>query len=156
MRATPLVALAVAGSVGACGGAPDAARDDGRIVTAGDLSVVELQVGDCFVAPDDPGSEITGVRGVPCDETHQHEVFALEPWTDGDLRPDDRQLGEFADTRCLARFQEYTGVDYLESPLVLTYLLPSIRSWNEVGDREIVCVVRSPDDRVGSVAGART
>jgi hypothetical protein len=148
------VALAVAGGLGGCGGKPDAERSDGHIVTAGKLSVLDLEIGDCFVPPDDLGTELVDVEGVPCSEPHQHEVFAVAAWTDGELRPDDRDFGVFADTRCLAAFRDYTGVDYLESPLVLTYLLPSIRSWNEVGDREVVCVARSPEELERSVAGA--
>jgi hypothetical protein len=145
------VLLAVAMLVG-CGGDDVAERDDdGRVIHAGDLDVVDLRVGDCFVPPDDVEAEISSVRAVPCEEPHQHEVYAFAPWTEGDLRPDDNQLGTFADTACLAEFEPYVGRDYLDSPLVLTYLLPSIRSWNELGDHGVVCVARSNGELSSSV-----
>ncbi len=146
------VVLAVAMLAAGCGGDDGAERDDGgRVTHPGDLDAVELRVGDCFVPPDDLEAEVTAVRAVPCEEPHQHEVFAYAPWTEGDLRPDDNQLGTFADIACLAEFEPYVGRDYLESPLVLTYLLPSIRSWNELGDHGIVCVARSTTELTSSV-----
>ena len=146
------VLLAVAMLTAGCGGDDAAERDDdGRVTQAGQMDVVELRVGDCFVPPEDVEAEVTVVRAVPCDEPHEHEVYAFAPWTEGDLRPDDNQLGTFADTACLAEFEPYVGRDYLDSPLVLTYLLPSIRSWNELGDHGVVCVARSNSELSGSV-----
>lgn len=149
VAASAMVAVLVA-----CGGDEDAARDDaGRVVTGGDLSTLELRVGDCFVPPEDVESELSEVRAVPCEEPHRHEVYAMVQWTDGDLRPDDERLGTFADNECLDEFEPYVGRDYFDSSLVLTYLLPSIRSWNEVADRSIVCVARSGSELTRSVAG---
>lgn len=139
-----------------CGdGSSSAERDEGeRIISAGDLPSLALRAGDCFVAPEDPGTEVAEVEGVPCDETHRHEVMALVPYEDGELRPDDADLGIFADRACLAEFEPYVGTDYLESSLFITYLLPSVRSWNEVDDRVVVCVARSPEQELtASVEG---
>lgn len=152
ISALALVALV---AVGCGGGDAGAERDEAeRIVSAGELSSLALRAGDCFVPPDDPGTEVAEVEGVPCDEGHRHEVMALVPYDESELRPDDADLGTFADRACLAQFEPYVGADYLESSLFFTYLLPSIRSWNEVDDRVVVCVARSPEQELTtSVAG---
>ena len=50
----------------------------------------------------------------------------------------------------------YTGSDYLDSKLFFSYLQPSIRSWNEGDDRNIVCVIVATGKPVTGSAVAPT
>ena len=51
--------------------------------------------------------------------------------------------------------KKYVGVDYLDSSLFYTYLLPSARSWDD-DDRSVVCFVTSPGEPLQrSVKGSR-
>ena len=118
--------------------------------------VLELAVGDCVVTPQDVQAELTDVSTVPCDATHQMEVYALVPDALGgpDAYPGADALTELADGACAERFAEYVGVDYRDSDLFFTYLLPSTRGWSE-GDTTVTCLVTTTGEPLtASVAGS--
>lgn len=126
--------------------------DDGSDST----QVLELAVGDCVVTPDEVQAELTDVTTVPCDTAHQMEVYALVPDAlDGpDAYPGADALTTFADGACAERFADYVGVDYRDSDLFFTYLLPSTRGWSE-GDTTVTCLVTTTgEDLTASVAGS--
>ena len=50
-------------------------------------------------------------------------------------------LKDFADGSCAAEFAAYVGVDYRDSSLFFTYLLPSARSWEQGDDRAVTCFI---------------
>lgn len=141
--------LAGAIVVGGCSGDDGATRgEDGRVTGAGDVEVFALFEGDCVVPPEEVQADVEQVRVVPCEEPHTQEVFALldyEPaeGESADVYPGDDVLADFAEAACLAPFATYVGIDYLDSELFLTYLLPSLRSWDEADDREVVCIAQS-------------
>ena len=56
--------------------------------------------------------------------------------------PGDDVLETFAQGACAQRFAGYVGVDYLDSTLFFTYLLPSARSWEQ--DETATCSASSP------------
>jgi len=123
---------------------------------ADSTQVLALEVGDCVVTPDEVQAELTDVSTVACDTTHQMEVYALVPDAlDGpDAYPGADALTEFADGACAERFAEYVGVDYRDSDLFLTYLLPSTRGWSE-GDTTVTCLVTTTGEPLtASVAGS--
>lgn len=76
LAAYAVVALGVAG----IGWFTGAKRDDsGAIVSSGTIDAFQIRVGDCF---DDAASvgeetEVSGVRGVPCSQPHDNEVYAV-------------------------------------------------------------------------------
>ena len=47
---------------------------------------------------------------------------------------------EMADAGCLERFREAIGVDYEDSVLVITTLIPTEASWEQRKDREVICI----------------
>ncbi len=119
------------------------------------VEVFDLEVGDCVRTPEEAQVEVTGVTRVPCDDAHQMEVFALVPdaGAGGEAYPGPDALKAFADGACAERFADYVGVDYRDSELFLTYLLPSTRGWGE-GDTTVTCLVTTTGATLtSSVAG---
>ena len=130
----------------AAGCATAIARDDaGAIVERGALSVFSMRVGDCF---DDPDSLVAGellelgeVPGVPCDEPHDSEVFAVFELPDDEDSPypGGNAIYSIGLEQCLSHFQGYVGIAYEDSRLELDPFTPTAESWNENDDRELVC-----------------
>lgn len=151
-------ALAVAAVVlaGSCSGDDSADRDDrGRLTEPTELAVFDLAVGDCLSPDEAVAAELEVVRAVPCQDPHVHEVFALVEWSGDDTFPGDTALADFADAACVAEFQAYVGSDYLDSALFHTYLLPTLRSWDERDDRQVVCLAASAGEPLqGSSRGS--
>lgn len=70
--------------------------------------------------------------------------------------PGEDVLSKFADGTCAQRFGEYVGVDYLDSKLFFTYLLPSARSWEQAADRNVLCFVTTTGGKLTkSVKGTK-
>ncbi|HTW17558.1 MAG TPA: septum formation family protein [Nocardioides sp.] len=111
-------------------------------------SVFSIEPGQCFLAPEEVEAQISDLEQVDCQDEHDHEAYAVirykAPGAEeaSDEFPGDEALTKFADGSCAADFGDYVGVDYLDSSLFFTYLLPSPRSWQE-DDRSVVCLVTS-------------
>lgn len=102
-------------------------------------SAFELAVGDCF---DDPDS-FENVESVPekaCAEPHDNEVYANLTMTGAEW-PGQATVEEWADERCYAEFEAYVGIAYEESILDFGWLAPTERSWNEIDDRTVTCIL---------------
>ena len=98
--------------------------------------VLSLEVGTCF---DDPETfeEVSDVPEVDCAEPHDNEVIGLHQLADGDF-PGEEIVAIDADTACVATFEDYLGIDYLESIYDFGWLVPTADSWAG-GDREVIC-----------------
>ena len=117
----------------------------GALVTAllltacGGQSVQSLEAGDCFDDTTETlsGASVAEVPGVDCDEPHDNEVFFVVeyPGSSYDLAA----LNEYAENQCFTAFEPYVGVDYYNSILEIGWLTPSVASWFEDEDREVVC-----------------
>ena len=144
--------LAMACALSACGTAERG--DSGEIESAGDMSAFTLQVGDCYDDAVMASEEVSAVPAIPCSEPHDNEVFALFDM-EGDVFPGDEAALALADERCLEYFAEYVGTTYQKSVLAITHLVPSAGSWDQIGDREIVCVAYHMELKklTGSVRG---
>ena len=145
---TLLCLVALAGPLAACSDDDGVSRGpDGRVEEAGDVSVFELLPGDCMTPPERVATSVGEVRVVPCDEPHTQEVFALlefGPLEEGaDDFPGDDRVEAFAQATCIEPFVDYVGIDYVDSSLFITYLLPTVRSWTEEADREVVCIAQT-------------
>lgn len=148
-RRTLAVGVAVlALALGACGGS--------RPAPGVNLSVFHLKVGECLVPPKNVQAELSSVKVVSCRSPHTQEVFAtVQDNTGSDQYPGDQALRTFADGQCLQRFRAYVGVDYRQSSLYYTYLVPSVRSW-AASDRTVVCVITTTGQQLtSSVKGSR-
>lgn len=132
-----LAVISVAVLAAACGPERD---DTGQLTEAQDVAATDVEVGDCFNA--DTGESITDVGGVPCEQPHVYEVFALAQHDGGDdaAYPGDTQIQTQAEELCVAEFEGYVGLPYEESELLLTTVNPSQESWDG-GDRETICAL---------------
>jgi hypothetical protein len=130
--------------------------EDGRITSAGDLSVFDLVPGDCIVFDDSLEQAMETLPVVPCDEPHEGEVYALVELDDLDAYPGERELSDRAEMECLSRFAGYVGVELADSTLFTTYMIPSIRGWQDDDDRTVVCLtVSAGGPLTRSVAGSQ-
>ncbi len=102
-------------------------------VSASDVNVFHLKPGNCVSPPTDIKAEISSVKVVSCSSPHTQEVFALVNDTKDQTYPGESPLQVYASGVCLQQFHSYVGVDYRDSSLFYTYLLPSAR-W--LGQRE--------------------
>lgn len=132
-------------------------RDDDKPES---ISVFEAKVGDCFLAPDEITVELTELSRVTCETPHQQESYALPKYTDPGTDdtpttfPGDAALKSFADGTCAEEFEGYVGVDYRDSSLYFTYLVPSARSWEQDDDTTVICFVTTTGQTLTkSVAG---
>lgn len=119
-------------------------RDEGPTTT--DVSVFDVQTGQCFAAQQEIQAEIATLSSVPCDSPHRQEAYATVAYeppagVQGDAFPGDSALKSWADANCAQQFQGYVGISYLDSSLFFTYLVPSARGWEQDNDRSVVCFV---------------
>jgi len=116
------------------------------------VSVFDLAVGDCTLTPTDVTVEVTKIDRVACSVPHQQEVFAKAAYVDAttaetpDAFPGNDALTAFAQGACAEAFTSYVGVDYRDSRLFFTYLLPSARGWEQDDDRQVVCFITTTGD----------
>ena len=125
------------------------------------VSVFKVSVGQCFATPEQVQAELADIQSVPCDGPHRQEAYAVVDYqaptgVQGDAYPGDAALAAYADAACAQSFQEYVGISYLDSSLYFTYLLPSARSWQESGDRSVICFATTTGEELSStVKGTR-
>jgi hypothetical protein len=159
--------VATLGLVGAgylVAGCSEESRDEtGAIDEAGELDAFSIKVGDCVdnVVTDSASTEVESVGGVPCAQPHQAEAYHAFDLPEGDgTFPGDAAVGEQADAGCIAAFQGFVGLAYEQSALDYTWLVPTLASWDERDDREVLCFVIEPGPTgeliplTGTVAGA--
>ena len=139
--------------------APVADRDNtGQIVSGGTVDIFEIQIGDCFddqsMYGTDETVELTGVGGVPCQQPHDNEIYAQTQMALTEYPGEDAIL-KAADKFCFEEFEAYVGTSYQNSILDITYIYPTIESWNQMSDREISCALfdMNLEKLVGSVRG---
>ena len=131
-----------------------ARRDDGGAITAaGNLSIEDLRVGDCFNS--DEAEEISSVDARPCNQAHQYEMFHITTWTGSSTYPTEDALIGFVFDECVPAFETYVGRSYQASRLDVFHFFPVEEGWN-AGDRAIQCAVFDPDvaELTGSLRNA--
>ena len=125
------------------------------------VSVFAIKPGQCFEAQDEVKAQLSELTAVDCDQDHAQESYAVVPYVSdggdaGDTYPGDDALAKFANGACAGEYGKYVGVDYLDSALFYTYLLPSARSWENDDDRSVICFVTSAGEPLqGSVKGSK-
>ena len=138
-----LAAIAAATTLGACswfGG--------GSGKSAGSQPVLTVNPGQCFAAPTSVHTQLTSLTRTPCTKPHALEAYARVPYTKqknvADLAyPGSDVLTKFAQSACAQQFRNYVGIDYLDSALFFTYLLPSPQGWEQDLDRYVLCFIES-------------
>jgi hypothetical protein len=129
--------------------------DSGEIAKPGDLTAVDLRVGDCFDVKDPAADLVDNVIARPCTQEHQYEMFYTGSMPEGDYPPHS-VFEVFMNSNCLPAYLGYVGNDYETSTLNVYWLSPSADGWSQ-GDRSIQCAVYDPDaDRLtGTLKGAK-
>ena len=147
------VALAVALSSAAC-------TSSGAGNRSVSVSVFTARPGQCFVSPTTVHAELSKISRTPCSAKHNQEAYATVGYVAADgskvsAYPGNDLLTKFAQGACAQRFGPYVGVDYLDSSLYFTYLLPSPRSW-QADDRNVICFVTTAGGTLdSSVKGSK-
>jgi hypothetical protein len=118
----------------------------------GPVAVSDLRVGTCFDDVDAGLNEVSEVPAVPCDRPHANEVFAVleQP---GDEFPGEEEIRGLAEEGCSASFESYVGAPFETSTLTPFPVTPTAASWAK-GDRQVVCVLTSPEPRTASARGS--
>jgi hypothetical protein len=150
---TAVVVVAALPALAGCGLFGDDDEGEG-------VSVFSIEPGQCFEGQDEVKAQLSELTEVDCDEDHAQEAYASLEYvpTDGeapDTYPGDDALTKFADGACAGAFGEYVGVDYLDSGLFYTFLLPSARSWED-DDRHVICFLTTAGEPLrGSAQGSK-
>lgn len=133
-------------------GPGDAERDgSGDIVHAGDLSAFSFRLGDCWNDPPLDQS-VSDVAAVPCGQAHDAEVYYVFTLDENDgAFPGDEAVAEASQAGCIEQFAEFAGEEYAASDIEVVYLSPTRASWDEEGDRIVVC---SASDPAGPTTGS--
>jgi hypothetical protein len=126
--------------------------DTGEITDAGNMSVFDLVVGDCFDVPNATG-DVDTVKGIPCGEAHTYEVF----WTGeypGDIQPAEDEALSWLQDGCMPAFEAYVGLAYADSIYYMGSLSPTEDSW-ATGDRAFACYLSNASETAitGSAEG---
>ena len=127
------------------GCAPAERNEAGEIEQAGSVDAFAMHVGDCFNDQMRLTEDVSDVPGVPCSEPHDNEVFATFDLA-SDVWSGDERVIELAEAGCMEHFEGYVGATYDESVLMVTSLTPTQGSWNQIEDREVVCVTYHMED----------
>lgn len=157
MKARVVMACATLTALAACGGASLSRDDSGAVVSPGPASVFELQVGDCMLSEEGAiVEEVLEIPLVPCSEPHTHEVYGFAEHPEGPY-PGAAAIEVFAEQQCVGSYSDYVGVELSESLYYFTYIFPSVSTWNDESDRQIVCFVVSRETLLtASVKGTNT
>lgn len=110
------------------------------------VRIVDLEAGTCFQAP--ANTDVRTVEERPCDEPHDAEayaVFALAGGADAPY-PGGAQVQSQAQQGCQERFADYVGQAYEDSAYYFTALAPTRKSWEDRGDRRVLCSVISSNE----------
>jgi hypothetical protein len=116
------------------------------------ISPFDLEVGDCFDAPDDEA--ISEVELIDCEDPHIYETYHIESHPAGRDEPyiGDEAMEDYADDLCMAAFEGFVGVAWEESTLNYLVLQPTQETWEDVGDREVLCAVYDPEGELTGTA----
>jgi hypothetical protein len=88
----------------------------GEIDKSGDLSVLDLRVGDCFDDRDPSADQTADVKAVPCTTEHEYEVFYIGAMGDGSY-PTGEAFETYMNQNCNPAFDAYIGKAYDDADL---------------------------------------
>ena len=140
----------------ACSSDNTTRNDDGEIVEGGDLGVFAVQEGDCVNFPEG-GGDVASFDAVACEDPHDGEIYELFDITGFDEYPGDDAVSTQAGEGCRDAFESFVGIDYDSSVLFFTFLSPSEGTWNDLDDREVICIITPADGEpqlTGTTEGA--
>ena len=134
-----------------CATAPGPRGPEGQVTARATVDTYSLRVGDC-TGPIPAGSADRFTL-IPCGDKHNWEAFARMTLND-DAYPGAKTVSERAGAFCEDAFAAFVGVKRSKSAYELTSLQPTQATWDNFGDREILCLAgRSTGTVTGSLEG---
>lgn len=117
-------------------------NDNGDIVEAGEIGAFRIQLGDCLNGT--ATGLVESMEGVPCSMPHDVEVYHafLLP---GGVFPGATAVSEAASEGCYNAFEPFVGHEYETSIYDISSLYPTLESWNQLDDREVLCLMDNYD-----------
>ena len=92
-----------------------------------------------------PVPEVEELPVVPCSRKHSHEIYATVAYAEKDVYPGVEEFEAFAEVECLKQFETFVGISAFDSTLSFSWLVPSLASWNDEEDRDVLCVLSDGD-----------
>jgi hypothetical protein len=118
----------------------------------------QIKKGDCVRLPHGDVS-VASWQGVSCASPHEGEVFASlkTPANLAAKFPGRGPMYAAAKEQCTIEFQNYVGIPYRDSELVVAAYLPTAGNWANNDDRSFGCIVHEDGFGLinGSLAGAK-
>jgi hypothetical protein len=96
--------------------------------------------GSCMNFSEDVGPEVTSPTTVPCSDEHTHEIIKILDSKET-VYPGFEALEAEAQSECLKAFEPYVKTNPFDSQLFVSWMLPTLKSWEDEQDRQIICVV---------------
>lgn len=135
----------------------DAERDEaGQVTSDSSIDIFELKVGDCKLADDASGTELSEAKVVPCGDPHDEEIFYEFDLPEGELPAADAIEQSVWET-CDPQFESFVGISEVDSALSYAFFAPTADGWAQLDDRTVQCVLYSEDGTTleGSAKGSK-
>ena len=116
--------------------------EDGEVIEGGDVGAFRLRVGDCIAAISS-AAQFESLPVVPCDEPHEAQVFHAFSVT-GEDYPGMTEVDRQADEGCGAALVDVLSHRNDLFDLAYAFFTPTEDGWNELDDREVLCVAGFP------------
>lgn len=153
-----LVGVGVAG-LGSAGEDQTSRNASGEVVVAGEVGAFRIRLGDCLLSLSQYEGDLEKASAVPCSEPHIYEVtgaFNIPAGPEAPF-PGESAMDSYA-FGCISEFERYVGVSMQNSNYVVaSYLYPTVESWEQLDDREILCFSSNiyGTTTVGSIRNSR-
>jgi hypothetical protein len=134
-----------------------ACSDDKKPNAVNAQPALEVEAATCLQVDDSLGATVSALPVVSCNLAHTHEIFAKVGYPSPDLFPGMAKLETFAEGECLARFEKYVGINVFDSALFVSWIMPSLDSWTQKKDYNVLCVFGMKDGSklTGSAKGKK-
>jgi hypothetical protein len=154
VRALAVALVAISVFTAACTGDDDDTKPQDQKVL--DITLTTGQPV-CMQVTEDLPAEVKTLPVIDCAQPHTHEIYATVTSQES-VYPGVDALGASAQVKCLSAFEDFVGISAFDSELSYTWLVPSLKSWNDDKDREILCVLarRDASPMVGSMKASET
>ncbi|KAA1251724.1 DUF4190 domain-containing protein [Mycobacterium simiae] len=117
----------------------------------GSVRATSLSVGDCIESIPGDNARVLTLPKVACAKPHEGEVYAQFRVTTSNF-PGQSTLESDYRERCLAAFAAYAPKAADDEGYESYVLYPTQETWDQ-GDREVVCIATTKQQRTGSIKG---
>lgn len=125
---------------------PSTSAANGNVVDA-----FSIPVPSCFDTEDI--NAVQEVTLVDCNTPHDSEAYASYVFTDATF-PGDDVIESTGNQFCYDEFTAYIGKAWEESEFDFYYLYPIQETWDQMNDREVLCIVQAPTQESAPMAGS--